>query len=60
MLPADRVALIGQLDIVNVLTEGKVERRMVKVGKQLRGEMVEVISGLVEGERVLPVVRKGS
>lgn len=60
VLPTDRVALIGQLDIVNVLTGGKVERRMIKVGKQLRGEMVEVISGLVEGERVLPVVRKGS
>ena len=57
IIPSDRVASVGQLDIVRVKKEGAAERRFVKVGKQLGDGMVEVISGLFEGDAILPVVQ---
>ena len=57
VIPNDRVASVGQLDIVRVQNEGAAERRFIKVGKQLGGGMVEVISGLLEGDELLPVVQ---
>lgn len=57
ILPADRVASVGQLDIVRVLNAGSVERRFIKTGKHLEDGMIEIISGLVEGDQVLPPVK---
>jgi len=57
LVPDDRVAKVGQLDIVWVLNKDVVERRFVRVGKAFPGAMVEIVSGLTEGELVLPVVR---
>ena len=37
-----------------VLSEGSVDRRFIRAGRERRPGMLEVISGLEEGERVLP------
>lgn len=57
IIPADKVASVGQLDIVRVQKNGATERRFIKVGKQLGDGMVEIISGLFEGDEVLPIAR---
>ena len=57
LVPSDRVAKVGQLDIVWVLNNDVIERRFVRIGKSFPGAMVEIVSGLTEGERVLPIVR---
>lgn len=54
LIPADRVAQIGQLDVVWVAQDGRVDRRFVRLGRSI-GERVEVISGLREGDAVMPV-----
>jgi membrane fusion protein (multidrug efflux system) len=54
LIPSERVAQIGQLDVVWVAQEGRVERRFVRLGRPI-GELVEVISGLREGDAVMPV-----
>lgn len=55
-IPADRVASIGQLDVVWVAHEGSAERRFVRLGAPGDDGTVEVISGLASGELVLPRV----
>jgi RND family efflux transporter MFP subunit len=45
------VQSVGQLDLVNVTTEGAVSRRAVRLGRTI-GDDVEVLSGLREGEQV--------
>lgn len=57
LVPEDRVAKVGQLDIVWVLNMNVIERRFVRIGKLFPDAMVEIVSGLAEGELVLPVVR---
>ena len=53
MVPAKTVAEVGQLHLVNVLShEGYPERRFITVGRQYNG-MIEVLSGLREGEEVV-------
>jgi hypothetical protein len=42
---------VGQLDLVEVVKDGKLERRIVRLGQEM-GEEVEVLSGLKEGEMV--------
>ncbi len=54
LVPADRVAQVGQLDVVWVAQEGTVVRRFVRLGRPAGQDMVEVVSGLAEGERVMP------
>ncbi len=54
LIPADRVASVGQLDVVWVADEGGAQRRFVRLGEQHDDGMVEVISGLSAGELVLP------
>jgi RND family efflux transporter MFP subunit len=58
VLPAERIASVGQLDTVRVLHAGSVERRFIKAGKRLDDGMVEIISGLVAGDQVLPPVTR--
>jgi len=52
-IPENRVAHIGQLDIVWVIKNKKVERRYIRTGKKLANDQVEVVSGLAEGERLI-------
>lgn len=51
VIPRDAVQSIGQLDLVNVATDGAVSRRAIRLGRAV-GEDVEVLSGLREGEVV--------
>jgi membrane fusion protein (multidrug efflux system) len=55
LIPADRVASVGQLDVVWVAHEGKAERRFVRLGQPTTEGLIEVISGLKSGELVLPL-----
>ena len=54
LIPADRVASVGQLDVVWVVHNGSAERRFVRLGAAADDGTVEVISGLEAGDRVLP------
>jgi len=51
VIPRQAVQSVGQLDLVNVATEGAVSRRAVRLGRTI-GDDVEVLSGLREGEQV--------
>jgi len=53
-IPADRVASVGQLDVVWVARDGVAERRVVRLGEPGSDGTVEVISGLAPGELLLP------
>jgi RND family efflux transporter MFP subunit len=54
LVPVDRVAQVGQLDLVLVTHDGKVERRFVRLGQPTGDGMIEVITGLLPGDLVLP------
>lgn len=51
VVPRGALRLVGQLELVNVVQDGRVERRAVRKGREL-GEDVEVLAGLAEGEQV--------
>jgi membrane fusion protein (multidrug efflux system) len=55
LIPADRVVHIGQLDLVWVLQDGQSYRRFVRIGQFVQDGQVEVVSGLAEGDMVLPL-----
>ncbi|WP_165070037.1 efflux RND transporter periplasmic adaptor subunit [Paludisphaera rhizosphaerae] len=52
VLPSAAVRRVGQLDEVDVVEDGRVNRRVVQLGRTL-GEGREVLSGLKEGESVV-------
>ena len=52
MIPADAVTMVGQLEMVNVVQDGRVLRRMVKTGPTY-GKQVEILSGLSAGDVIL-------
>lgn len=54
LIPADRVAQVGQLDVVWVAERGRVVRRFVRLGRPAGQGQVEVIAGLAEGDAVMP------
>lgn len=54
LIPADRVASVGQLDVVWVAHEGKAERHFARLGQPTTEGLIEVISGPKSGELVLP------
>jgi RND family efflux transporter MFP subunit len=54
LVPADRIARAGQLDVVWVASGTEPERRFVRLGQVTDDGMIEVISGLQAGEQVLP------
>jgi membrane fusion protein, multidrug efflux system len=54
LVAADRVASVGQLDVVWVAHNGVVERRFVRLGQQGKDGLIEVISGLEDGDLLLP------
>lgn len=51
MLPQHYVSHFGQLESVWVVTDNGVQRRIIRTGN-IRGDSVEVISGLIEGEKL--------
>ena len=54
-IPADRIAHVGQLDLVWVVQDGHSYRRFVRIGQLVNDGQIEILSGLVEGDMVLPV-----
>lgn len=57
VIPRSAIRRVGQLDIVDVADRGGLQRRAVKLGRILNGD-VQVLSGLREGEQV--VLNRGS
>jgi RND family efflux transporter MFP subunit len=55
VVPADRIAQVGQLDVVWVAESGGAVRRFVRLGRPAGENLVEVVAGLKEGEEVLTV-----
>ena len=53
LVPRDRVASVGQLDVAWVQGEGGATRRFLRLGESPDGEHVEVIAGLDDGDRLL-------
>jgi hypothetical protein len=51
VIPRQAVQSVGQLDLVDVATQGAISRRAVRLGRTI-GADVEVLSGLREGEQV--------
>jgi len=54
-IPADRVAHVGQLDLVWVVQGGHAYRRFVRIGQLVNDGQIEILTGLAEGDLVLPV-----
>jgi len=54
LIPKDRVVNYGQLYIVWVLADGHVDRRFIRIGREVRPGILEVISGLEENELLVP------
>ncbi len=55
LIPADRVAHVGQLDLVWVVKGGHSYRRFVRIGQRVNDGQIEILSGLAEGDMILPV-----
>lgn len=55
LVPADRIAQVGQLDIAWVVQGTEAELRFVRLGQPTADGLIEVITGLQAGELVLPV-----
>jgi hypothetical protein len=55
LIPVDRVVHVGQLDLVWVYEDGQSYRRFVRTGGHVQNGRVEVLSGLAEGDMVLPL-----
>ncbi|GAB1260054.1 efflux RND transporter periplasmic adaptor subunit [Aurantivibrio plasticivorans] len=53
--PKDRVATIGQLNLVWIEVDGQTERRFVKLGQWQNNDELEIVSGVREGELILPI-----
>jgi RND family efflux transporter MFP subunit len=51
-IPANAVKRVGQLTTVDVVQQGRVERRTVQLGRAIRAE-VEVLSGLAPGDVIV-------
>jgi RND family efflux transporter MFP subunit len=54
-IPNEAVTNVGQLNFVVVKTEHGPARRYVRLGEQVVGNRVEVVSGLAPGEKILAV-----
>jgi membrane fusion protein, multidrug efflux system len=52
LVPSAAVRKVGQLETVSVVVGGQAAERLVKTGER-RGDRVEILSGLAEGEVVL-------
>jgi RND family efflux transporter MFP subunit len=54
LVPRDRVATVGQLNVAWVAAEGGPQRRFLRLGEGGEGPLVEVVAGLQPGDEVLP------
>jgi membrane fusion protein (multidrug efflux system) len=52
VVPAAAITRVGQLEMVDVVAEGTIERRSVQLGRRLE-DHYEVLAGLTAGERVV-------
>ena len=52
VIPRAAIRRVGQIELVDVVSKGRVQRRAVRSGREL-GEEVEILSGLRPGEEVL-------
>lgn len=52
-IPQDKMARVGQLTFVLINNNGKAERRFIRVGKSQKPTMVNVISGLNNGDEII-------
>ena len=52
LIPGDKIARIGQLDLVWVVSGETLQRRIIRTGKTLDDGSVEILSGLRAGEQV--------
>ena len=52
VIPEEAVMPMGQLLFVNLVVDGKVERRQIRIGQRLRGR-AEVVEGLQGGETLI-------
>lgn len=52
-IPTNKVARVGQLDYVWITTNNTIERRLVRLGKVQNNNMVNVISGLQDGDELV-------
>ena len=56
LIPADRVARIGQMNLVWVASpNGSIERRFVKTGTDRQDDRVQITSGIKADEQVMPI-----
>jgi RND family efflux transporter MFP subunit len=55
LIPKNRIATIGQLDVAWVVVDDTVERRLIRTGKSYDNDMIEVISGLAAGDIVTTI-----
>lgn len=53
IIPQDRVAHVGQLDFVWLTIEDNIQRRLIRLGKKEKNDMVVVISGLNVGDQII-------
>jgi multidrug efflux pump subunit AcrA (membrane-fusion protein) len=53
LVPSGAVTRAGQLEIVQVVQDDRVLKRLVRTGPTY-GERVEILSGLDDGDRILP------
>lgn len=51
-IPRSAVRHVGQLELVDVVDNGRLVRRAVRIGRSLDDQRVEVLSGLKAGEKV--------
>jgi Cu/Ag efflux protein CusF len=51
-VPASAVVQRGQMEMVFVVSDGKAQLRLVKIGKRIGAE-VELVSGVSAGEKVV-------
>jgi RND family efflux transporter MFP subunit len=58
LIPASAVYRIGQLEMVQLVTDNRVIRRLVKTGP-LFGDQIEILSGLSNGDTILAQPIKG-
>jgi len=54
LIPKNLIREVGQLNVVWVFDDGSVARRFIRTGKQHDHGLIEVVSGLSEGETILP------
>jgi membrane fusion protein (multidrug efflux system) len=52
VIPEEAVMPMGQLLFVNLVVDGKVERRQIRIGQRLRGR-AEVVEGLQGDETII-------